>query len=350
MVDTYDDKLDDGYYTIKLNASYSDNITVYCHFNYTTQYAWTLIESFYLTYASYVRSYAFYENYPYNEDYVSTYRNSRYRMSSTWMQSIFESMFSRNETGQKNPRKMMSTCNFDTALDRDYLIMNLDDPNLQYNPLYNYWSTYTCLRMESINVRGYSCENEDIYAYNGGYHFFVDSDSYYCDCEPWASTAGYSEDNFGYYYYYNTDFSCSTSSSSTTNWWLGRYVPDYNYVWNSVETADSDDDDSDDDDNNKPKHTDGVVVGASIGCFVAGLILAAIFLYSYYKSKQREAEAQHARELARRSSLRQVRSNSGIGARVVFGIAGAPTPSPPSAPAIRSRNIYCWINIGKKCK
>ena len=224
MVDTYNDKLDDGYYTIELNASYSDNITVYCHFNYTTQYAWTLIESFSLAYASYARYYAFYENYAYFEDYVSTYRHSRYRMSSTWMQSIFESMFSRNETYHQNPRKMMSTCNFDTSLDRDYLIINLDDPNVQYNPLYHYWSSYTCLRMESINIRGYTCENEDIYAYNGGYHLFVDSDSYYCDCEPWASTAVYGEDNFGHYYYDNDDFSCSASSTSTTNWWLGGYA------------------------------------------------------------------------------------------------------------------------------
>ena len=70
MVDTYNDKLDDGYYDITLNASYSDSITVYCHFNYTTQYAWTLIESFSLAYASYPRSYAFYEDFQYYEDYV----------------------------------------------------------------------------------------------------------------------------------------------------------------------------------------------------------------------------------------------------------------------------------------
>ena len=225
MVDTYNNRLDDGYYDIALNASYSDSITVYCHFNYSTQYAWTLVESFSLTYASYPRYYAFYESYAYYEDYVSSYRNSRYRLSLTWMHSIFESMFSRNETGHKNPRKMMSTCNFDTTLERDYLIINLDDQNLQYNPLYEYWSGYTCLRMESINIRGYSCEGEDIYAYNSGSHFFVDSDSYSCDCEPWADSAAYSEDNFGYYIYSDTSFSCTASSTSTTNWWLGRYVP-----------------------------------------------------------------------------------------------------------------------------
>ena len=235
MNNTFDYPLDDGYYAIKNNNS--EEVTVYCHFNYTSQYAYTLIESFYYDADWRFDGYSFIENYPYNEDDVELYKDTEWRLGMDWIRWIYYKLkdyYSTNST-KIIPRKLVATCNFDMNFDKDFWIINLDNPDLSYHPLFDSGSSYECLETENVNIRGYSiCDNvtsPTVYAYYTYDHLKIRSTSSYCSCNQWASSASsYYEDSFGNYYYSNSLFSCTQSSYSTTNWWLARYVENIDYA------------------------------------------------------------------------------------------------------------------------
>ena len=212
--------LSDGVYNITSIIDRSDFEDswreVYCAFDYTRNYAWTLIESGSRSVMSNtLRTVTFVSDSPYNEDNVESYRNSLYRLSRDWMYSLyFVSDY------------LFSTCEFDTSFSKDWLLFRLSELNI--NPFFEEFSS-TCVNSVSANIRGYSCQNStvQIWTIGGTYHMVTDSSLTSCGCNTWAAGAVSGEHNFGFYNLYNTEFTCTATISSTTNWWFGSDVTEY---------------------------------------------------------------------------------------------------------------------------
>ena len=85
--------------------------------------------------------------------------------------------------------------------------------------------TYTCPKIDLINIRGANCTDCSVWLLNRETEQ-LHIDSFYdkgCDFRAVdAEACGYfGEDNFGYYGCINSAFRCSSSPSSTTQWWIG---------------------------------------------------------------------------------------------------------------------------------
>ena len=190
---------------------------VYCSFDYTRNYAWTLIESGSRSSMSSTLKYLnFVSDLGYNEDDVETYRNSLYRLSRDWMYSLyFLSDY------------LYSTCEFDTSFSKDWLLMRISQ--FDANPFFDEF-TGLCVNAVSANIRGYLCQDSTVRIWSTA-HVHIDSSAAGCNCTSWTSSAVGTggEDNFGLYGStpHNTEFSCVTTSTSTTNWWFGSDVTEY---------------------------------------------------------------------------------------------------------------------------
>ena len=181
---------------------------VFCNFNATT--SWTLIQSYQLEEKAEFRK-PFFTNDPKNAEIPNWLS---YRLSKVRMQSI-----------QRDSSRWRMTCQYDTdGLNyTDYvegLKVRLDILTLVYS---------RCIKVEFINVRGYSCTNctaklkqKD----NRPFHH----DSYYSprQCEfklnAIQQCGPRREDNFGYYSCVNTAHRCSMNGRSTTQTWLGSKI------------------------------------------------------------------------------------------------------------------------------
>ena len=99
--------LSNGYYT--LNDDTSD-LTVYCSFDYSRNYSWTLIETF--TYNSQIfnlnpqiQKEAFYQDAPGYLNNIQSNINHLWRMSKAWMELVND-----------NSQYLLATCNLNTNL------------------------------------------------------------------------------------------------------------------------------------------------------------------------------------------------------------------------------------------
>ena len=117
--------------------------------------------------------------------------------------------------------KMMITCNLDTSLEKDYVLMNF-----YHDFLWNNFIDNACFHVDIANIRGHECQQGTVSVAStaGSAHFHIDSDNCECDCCQWNNGSISDEDNFGFYINPNRDFSCSLDQSSTTNYWIGTIL------------------------------------------------------------------------------------------------------------------------------
>ena len=209
-------ELTDGEYTISLTHTSESNHTVYCSFDYLNNYAWTLIESGSLVSYSiqydHLLTLGFNIDRPHNEQSPDANKETVFRMSKNTMISI-----------KNNSQFLFATCNFDLTMENEFWLMRLDE--MEKDPWTPYWSS-NCTTIVRVNIRGYECNNTDIYSgtSNDTLHLHIDSTNSDCLCSPWTAGSIPNENNFGYYNGQNTNHACSASNSSTTNWWLGSQV------------------------------------------------------------------------------------------------------------------------------
>ena len=214
--------LSDGVYNIT-NMDNSTMIPVYCVFDYSNDYSWTLIESgsrSQMENSTGLRYASFRLNISFNEDNVDLHKDTIYRMSDYWINSIK----SRSEF-------LLSTCNFNTSLAIDYMLFNLS--NTEYD-IFQDRFTSVCISVESANIIGYSSDNcttktiqmWDYDVINSDFHVHLEASAVDCGCHPWPSSSNH--DCFGWYTHYDTTFTCTTTSENTTNWWLGSKITEYN--------------------------------------------------------------------------------------------------------------------------
>ena len=151
---------------------------------------------------------------------VSNYRDTKYRLSRSWMFALKNNSIYPNNL-------LYSTCNFDTTFSQDWLLLNMTVTDTEYSIFYNTNITNKCLTAISANIRGYSCNDSTVTMFqsSGGSALHIDSSINNCECNDWQSGATSSEDNFGYADgVINTAFTCTQNDSSTTQWWIGSYV------------------------------------------------------------------------------------------------------------------------------
>ena len=203
--------LANGEYTISTTTESS--LPVYCAFDYSNNYAWTLIESGTLTaYNNGDLDYALTENAPQNEYSPNSSKSSIYRMSKENQLSI-----------KNNSQYLLSTCEFVIDQTVDYWLINLTSNALEYD-IWNDLFSYGCLTSESVNIVGYSCSSDKTVGVSQTYeteHLHIEGDDSTCECSDSLTVSFDDNDYFGDYLFFNTDFGCSKSSSSTTQWWLG---------------------------------------------------------------------------------------------------------------------------------
>ena len=136
-------------------------------------------------------------------------------------------MLTLKENSKLENNLLYATCNFDTTFTQDWLLLNMRVTDTEYNIFYNTFFEWKCLSAISANIRGYSCNNDDVAMWqsSNGWALHVDSSASGCGCNSWVHDATSTEDNFGYHDgTINTAFTCTASSSSTTNWWIGARV------------------------------------------------------------------------------------------------------------------------------
>lgn len=214
----------DGVYSITNGTS---NLDVYCSFDYTRNYSWTLFESVnMITMQLTFRLYPFTDDVAVNINDVATYRNFRYRLSRDWMRSI-----------QHRSNYLYATCNFNTLFDsNDYLLIDLI--NFGYDITASYFLNQ-CVNVESINIRGYECTGGTTISIMQfiATHLYVNGNSTDCDCDIISTDSVGYEENFGAYWNANSLFSCTTDSFATTNWWFGDKVTQFTYTPTTLPTA-----------------------------------------------------------------------------------------------------------------
>ncbi|EDV25326.1 hypothetical protein TrispH2_001772 [Trichoplax sp. H2] len=188
--------------------------TTYCDFESEPPFIWTLIESVTLHEAQQLENRkSFYYDHPLAECHINW---NKFRLSKVRIQSI---------QGSYGTTHYRVTCNFNpvngTGLTnhRDYLRGSL----CQYTNFYSATSSYYCVRVDYINVRGKLCRKCRVPFYGGNTnHQFVDLGTAATACDRFdVPDKISSEDVFGNYKNVNPQFSCSANSNSTTNWWLG---------------------------------------------------------------------------------------------------------------------------------
>ena len=160
-------ELSDGTYTvigINIDNSSSSILQVYCVFDYTNHYAWTLIESAtQCAMTDELESAYFTSDISYNENNVQESKNSLYRLSLTWMDSI-----------RSQSDLFLATCNMDTSFSKDWVLMNLTDT--EYNPFETEYFHSVCTSAVSADIRGYTCQDATIQTWQGDpFHWHIDS-------------------------------------------------------------------------------------------------------------------------------------------------------------------------------
>ena len=164
-----------------------DNITstldVYCIFDYTNDYAWTLIESGSRCSMENELSNSdfFDDDVAYNEENVEENRFSLYRLSLSWMDSIYA-----------KSDLLYATCNFDISFSQDWWLLNLTET--EYDPFEIESFSGVCTSVISANIRGYTCENNTVQVWQddvGPFHYHIDSSQGACGCSEWVSDATY---------------------------------------------------------------------------------------------------------------------------------------------------------------
>jgi hypothetical protein len=174
---------------------------------------WTLIESFALSMKDK------YEQKPFTKDFPSNGESflwSDYRLSLTAMQHV-----------KRDASYWRATCNYDNdgLVKTDYIRGLLNDLDIL-----TFDKSYTCVKVEYINVRGISCENCTAhFRQDPNTHPFVDSGMGKNKGCEWDGREGAIHettycDNFGKYKVLNPAHRCTSSLSSTTQWWLGASV------------------------------------------------------------------------------------------------------------------------------
>ena len=183
---------------------------VFCNFNATT--SWTLIQSYQLEEKAEFRK-PFFTNDPKNAENPNWLS---YRLSKVRMQSI-----------QRDSSRWRMTCRYDTdGLNYTDYVEGL---KVKFDILKQV-NRSACIKVEFINVRGYSCTDCTAKLKQKKTRPFH-HDSYYsskdCEFKPDASQQcgnKRGEDNFGYYSCVNTAHRCSMNKTSTTQTWLGHSI------------------------------------------------------------------------------------------------------------------------------
>ena len=114
------------------------------------------------------------------------------------------------------------TCSFqlDGLVNRDYVRGKFVDFDI-----IDFKGSGTCMNVEYVNVRGYSCSNCQM-AWWQDENEILHHDSSTPRCGYDASKGAVAtEDNFGFYTRFNPSFRCTESGrESTTNHWFGSYL------------------------------------------------------------------------------------------------------------------------------
>ena len=133
-----------------------DTIDVYCIFD-TNNYGWTLIQSGDRDemQTGDLRTIDFTKRGYYNMNDVLSYKNSKFRVSLEWMESL-----------HSHSTLFSATCNFNTSLSQDWVLMNLTVA--QYDPFEVSSFAGVCTSVISANIRGYDCIDSTIQTWQNG--------------------------------------------------------------------------------------------------------------------------------------------------------------------------------------
>ena len=120
---------------------------------------------------------------------------------------------------QDDSNELRMTCKYDTdgMVYRDYVQATKSQVDIMIAP----HKPYTCVVVDTINVRGHSCSKCSVSMarlYPYAIHF-----TYGCDFSPigYNACGGLGEDNFKFYARINPVHRCSPSPTATTQTWLG---------------------------------------------------------------------------------------------------------------------------------
>ena len=141
--------LDDGVYNISRivgTTHYTTNteeLQVYCKFDYINNYSWTLVESGSLDVMQSDLAYAdFVTDISYNMESVASSKNTQYRLSLDWMDSV---------RIDGNNDLMLASCNFNTSFAQDWVLMNLTKTT--YDPFEMESFGWACTHAISADIR-----------------------------------------------------------------------------------------------------------------------------------------------------------------------------------------------------
>ena len=180
------DSLKNGTYTI-WKVDNSSSLEIYCVFDYLNGFAWALIESGSRdVMSSTFQTLTFQTDSAYNEDDVANFKNTEYRLSQAWMDSI-----------ATVSDLLLAACDFDLSFSQDWLLFNLTDANINVFETDNLVGS--CVDVVSANIRGYSCSSSDpsveIYHNSGQYHLHFSTVTSQCGCIEWDADDVTSEDD-----------------------------------------------------------------------------------------------------------------------------------------------------------
>lgn len=175
--------LPDGVYWMDLAGRQTQ---AYCQFDAENAFAWTLVESFAMLFASSLYSLSF--NLGINARSPQQ-RHSVYRLPLLEMQAL-QAVSSHN----------LVTCDWDASLSRASDLVLLDTARDGWHLLSK--TGAICRSVTRVRIRGHECANGSAPFWTLANHFHIDS-SYAadeCSCHAWRDTALRNEDNFGQYY------------------------------------------------------------------------------------------------------------------------------------------------------